>query len=52
VQVGDLMYCTFGADPVLCTVVSRAHHDYWNILLRGRVIAMHTLYLELISASR
>ena len=51
-QAGDLMYCTFGADPVLCTVVSREHYDYWNILLRGRVITMHTLYLEVISESR
>ena len=45
-QVGDLMYCTFGSEPVLCTVVSREHYDYWNILWHGRVITMHSLYLE------
>ncbi len=43
---GDLMYCTFGAAPLLCTLVSREHFEYWNILLRGRVITMHSLYLE------
>jgi hypothetical protein len=51
-KVGDLVKCTFGTDPVLCTVVSREHYDYWNILLRGRVITMHALYLELINESR
>ena len=50
-QVGDLMYCTFGADPVLCTVVSREHYDYWNILMHGRMLTMHTQYLEVISAA-
>lgn len=43
---GDLMYCTFGSEPVLCTLVSREHYDYWNIFLLGRVTTMHSLYLE------